>query len=91
MVSSARLLGELGFAQKSATPLFADNASAIDIAKFETINRRTKHIGVRYHFIRQQVKADVVSIHHLGTDADMTADIFTKPLSNNVSFDKMVI
>ncbi|GKD26728.1 retrovirus-related pol polyprotein from transposon TNT 1-94 [Tanacetum coccineum] len=46
------LLGELGIKQKFATMHF-DSQSAIHLAKNQIYHARTKHINVRYHFIRE--------------------------------------
>ncbi|XP_056159718.1 secreted RxLR effector protein 161-like [Syzygium oleosum] len=40
---------------------------------------RSKHIDVRYHFIREQVKEKEIEISHVKSE-DQVADIFTKPL-----------
>ena len=42
-------------------PLFCDNTSAINIAKNHVQHSRTKHIDIRFHFLRDHVeKGDVV-------------------------------
>ena len=41
---------------------------------------RTKHIDVRYHFIREAVEDEKVSVVYIPTDEN-PADIFTKPLA----------
>jgi hypothetical protein len=42
-------------------------------------HKRTKHFDIKHHFIRDQIKNEVVQIKHCRT-GDMTADIFTKAL-----------
>jgi hypothetical protein len=60
-------------------PLLCDNESAIKIAYNPCEYFRTKHIDIRYHFLRDHaIKGDIV-ISHVGTN-DQLADIFTKPL-----------
>lgn len=49
------------------------------MAKNESVNRRTKHIDVRYHYTRQAVQEKQVRLMYCPT-ADMVADILTKPL-----------
>ncbi|XP_039128913.1 uncharacterized mitochondrial protein AtMg00810-like [Dioscorea cayenensis subsp. rotundata] len=56
-----------------------DNLSAIAVAKNPADHGRTKHIDVRYHFIRGLVSEGVISLYHCSTE-DHIADIFTKPL-----------
>src|SRR3954471_19502936 len=60
-------------------PLLCDNESAIKISQNPVQHLRTKHIEIRYHFLRDHVlKGDIV-ISHVKTE-DQLADIFTKPL-----------
>ena len=40
---------------------------------------RSKHINIRYHFIRDMVQRGAVRLDHIGTD-EQVADILTKPL-----------
>ena len=55
-------------------PLLCDNESAINIAENPKDHTRTKHIDIRYHFLRDHVEKGDIDISHVGTD------IFTKPL-----------
>ena len=62
-------------------PLYCDNQSTCVIAQMDTISSRTKHIDVRHHFIRQHIIDG--SFSTIWTPStDMTANIFTKPLSS---------
>jgi hypothetical protein len=66
--------------------LFQDNKSTICLAsKGESNNMKTKHIKVRYYYVKQLLENKVVTIEHLGTE-DMIADIFTKPLVGRLFF-----
>jgi hypothetical protein len=56
-----------------------DNKSAIELAKNPVHHERSKHIDVRFHFIREHVKNGDVEMTHV-TSRDQVADIFTKPL-----------
>ena len=60
-------------------PLLCDNESAINIAENPKDHTRTKHIDIRYHFLRDHVEKGDIDIAHVGTDMQL-ADIFTKPL-----------
>jgi hypothetical protein len=55
-------------------PLQCDSTSAISVAKNPVLHSKTKHLKVRYHFLR-----DNVALIHVPTH-DQLADIFTKPL-----------
>ena len=74
-----RLLGELGFPQKSKTVIQSDNQSCIAIAKNPVFHARTKHIEIQYHFVREKVLDGTISLEYCST-VDNAADIFTKPL-----------
>jgi hypothetical protein len=61
--------------------LYEDNQSAIKTAENKIHNERSKHIDVRYHFIREQVEQKKFVLKYIPT-TDQIADIFTKPLGN---------
>ena len=61
------------------TTIHCDNQSAIALAKSGAFHARTKHIDIRYHFIRFSVDQGSISLVYCPTD-DMTADTLTKPL-----------
>jgi hypothetical protein len=65
------------------TVMKCDNRSAIDLSKNDIYHDRTKHIDLRYHFIRDCVQAKLFSIMHVPT-AEQQADIFTKGLQRNL-------
>ena len=60
-------------------PLLCDNETAINIAENPKDHTRTKHIDIRYHFLRDHVEKGDIHIDHIGIDLQL-ADIFTKPL-----------
>jgi hypothetical protein len=60
-------------------PLQCDSTSAISFAKNPVLHSKTKHIEVRYHFLRDDVEKRKITIIHVPTH-DQLADIFTKPL-----------
>jgi 3D (Asp-Asp-Asp) domain-containing protein len=62
-----------------ATPIYSDNQGCIAIAKDPVGHRRTKHIDVRYQYIRQLITHGKATIAYLPTEY-MVADILTKPL-----------
>jgi len=59
--------------------LFCDNKSAIELVKNVTFHSRTKHIAIRYHYIREAYNKGSILLDHRRTN-DTPADIFTKPL-----------
>jgi hypothetical protein len=64
-------------------PLYVDNRSAIALAENSGYRARTKHIDVRYHYIRQQVQNGQIKLEYLPT-AEMPADGLTKPLNTTL-------
>lgn len=56
-----------------------DNQSAIKLIKNPEFHKRTKHIDIKYHFIKEQFEKLVFEPHYVSTD-DQIADICTKPL-----------
>ncbi|GJV40544.1 hypothetical protein Tco_1418984 [Tanacetum coccineum] len=71
-------LTDYGF-QFNNIPLYCDNKSAITLCCNNVQHSRTKHIDVRYHFIREQVENGIVELYFVWTEYQL-ADIFTKPL-----------
>ncbi|GJV20446.1 hypothetical protein Tco_1369466 [Tanacetum coccineum] len=61
-------------------PLYFESQSAIALSCNTVQHSRTKHIVVRYHFIKEQVENGVVKLYFVKTDY-MLADIFTKALT----------
>ncbi|KAJ9541724.1 hypothetical protein OSB04_028230 [Centaurea solstitialis] len=72
-----RLL-DYGF-QLSKIPICCDNTSAIAIANNPVLHSNTKHIEIRYHFIKDHVMNGDVELHFVPTEYQL-ADIFTKPV-----------
>ncbi len=74
------LLAELEF-QKKSTPvtLYADNQGSIALSNNSEFHRRTKHIDVRFHWIREEVSMKQLNIVYIPT-AEMAADGLTKSL-----------
>ncbi|GJU94985.1 retrovirus-related pol polyprotein from transposon TNT 1-94 [Tanacetum coccineum] len=60
-------------------PIFCDNTSAIAISNNLVLHSRTKHIDIRYHFIRDHILKGDIKLHFIPTEYQL-ADIFTKPL-----------
>ena len=66
-----------------------DNQGAIAMAKNPVGHARTKHIDIRYHFVREGVQNGAIFLNYVATD-EMIADILTKPLPKH-PFEKLVI
>nr|GFB49646.1 retrotransposon protein, putative, unclassified [Tanacetum cinerariifolium] len=60
-------------------PMYCDSKVAIAISCNPVQHSRTKHIDVRYHFIKEKVKKGIVELFFVGTEYQL-ADLFTKAL-----------
>ncbi|GJT63337.1 retrovirus-related pol polyprotein from transposon TNT 1-94 [Tanacetum coccineum] len=63
-------------------PIFCDNTSAIAISNNPVLHSRTKHIDIRYHFIRDHILKGDIELHFIPTEYQL-ADIFTEPLDES--------
>ncbi|WVZ97795.1 hypothetical protein U9M48_043307 [Paspalum notatum var. saurae] len=63
--------------------LLVDSTSAISIAKNPVLHSRTKHIDMRFHFLRDHYKKGDIDLVHVASKNQL-ADIFTKPLELQV-------
>ena len=70
------LIRDLGIVQEKVE-IFCDSQSAICLAKNQVHHVRTKHIDVRYHFVREIVDEGNILLQKIGT-ADNLADMLTK-------------
>ncbi|GJZ12728.1 retrovirus-related pol polyprotein from transposon TNT 1-94 [Tanacetum coccineum] len=64
-------------------PIFCDNTSSIAISNNPILYSRTKHVDIRYHFIRDHILKGDIELHFIPTEYQL-ADIFTKPLDKLV-------
>ena len=74
-----QLLNTLGFTQSEPTRLCEDNQGAIAISKNNKNSTRTKHIDIKYHFIREANENNGIKLLYCPTEK-MLADILTKAL-----------
>ena len=75
----AWLQAELQDKKPGIINLNIDSQSAIQLSKNPVFYDRSKHIDVRYHFIRECVEENRVTVESIGTK-DQLADILTKTL-----------
>ena len=59
--------------------ILCDNTSAISISKNPVMHSKTKHIPIKYHFLREQVLEQKVKLEYVPSK-EQVADILTKPL-----------
>ncbi|GJY86870.1 retrotransposon protein, putative, unclassified [Tanacetum coccineum] len=70
----------LGF---NKIPMYCDNKSAIALCCNNVQHSRSKHIDIRFHFIKEQVENGVVELYFFNTEYQL-ADIFTKALCREI-------
>ena len=74
-----KLFNELFGHVLDTTVILCDNQSGIRLSENPVLHDRSKHIDIRYHFIRDMVQRVIVRLHHIGTD-EQVVDILTKPM-----------
>ena len=62
--------------------IYCDNSSVIDISKNPVQHFKTKHIEIRYLFIRDLIERKIVCFKYISIE-HQNADIFTKPLDRS--------
>ena len=76
------LLHELGLVADEPINLHIDNQSTITLIDLDnSVNERSKHIEVRYHWIHDAVRKGILSPSHVPSELNIS-DIFTKPLDH---------
>ena len=60
------MLSDLGFEQKNPTIVCEDNQGAIALATNPRYHARTKHVDVRYHFIREKITTGLIEVMYSG-------------------------
>ena len=73
------LFQELGFDQTKPTIIYGDNQGSLSTAVNPQFHKRTKHFQVKMFYVREQIQNEIIKVKYCPT-AEMTADIFTKPL-----------
>jgi hypothetical protein len=73
------LLSELTAKQPKSVTLYVDNSSAIALMKNLVFHGRSKHIDIKYHFIRECVERKQIVVKRVWTK-EQKADTLTKAL-----------
>ena len=76
------ILSEFDFGSALSTIIFCDNQSAIKISTDPVTRKRTKHVEIHMHYIRELVHDRTIILQYCPTD-EQIADIFTKRFSEN--------
>ena len=75
-----RILGKLGQNQATSTVIYCDNNYTIKLSKNPVLHGQSKHIDVRFHFLRELTRDGVVELVYCNTQKKV-ADIMTKPIN----------
>ena len=76
-----QLISDLNVKDTNPLLINEDNQSAISIAKNSKCHGKTKHINIKYHFVRDLVQKNVIELKYRSTN-EMIADLFTKPIAS---------
>ena len=68
--------------------IYVDNQGTIALANNPVHHKRSKHIDVKYHYVRLEIQRGAVSLTYVPTDKNV-ADVFTKPV-NRVKLDSLL-
>jgi len=79
VVWQRRLLAELGEEQQGPTPLYCDSQGAIALANNPVLHGLTKHMKVKWHWVRSMVTEGEVELRYVKS-ANQPADMMTKRL-----------
>ena len=60
--------------------MHVDNQGAIDLAKNPVNHKRSKHISIKYHFIREKVANKIIELSYIPSN-DNVSDMLTKPVT----------
>jgi hypothetical protein len=75
-----KLLSDLFSAELEPTVIHCDNKSYIKLSENPLFHDRSKHIEMRYQYVRDMVQKNILNIKYVPA-AEQIAYIFTKPLS----------
>lgn len=73
------LLASININISEPITIYEDNNGCISIANNPTNHKRSKHIDIKYHFSREQIKNNVIKLKYVSTGKQL-ADALTKPL-----------
>ena len=74
------MLSDLFEGKLDSTIIHCDNQSCIKLSENPVFHDRSKHIEMRYHFIRDLVQRGALKFQYICTD-EQIVDILTKPLT----------
>ena len=73
------LLSDFGLDHPTPVPILNDNQGAIALSKNPVHHKRSKHIALRHHFLREKVEDKSITLEHVPS-AENIANLLTKSL-----------
>ena len=64
--------------------IMIDNQGAMNLAKNPVHHQRSKHIDIKYHFIRSEIQEGQINLEYIPCQENI-AEVFTKPASKKSS------
>jgi hypothetical protein len=77
-----KLLAGLFGQMLDPTVIHCDNQSCVKLSENPVSHDRSKHVEIKYHYIRDMVQRKAVLVQYLPTD-EQIADVLTKPLAKS--------
>lgn len=75
-----KLLAGLFGQSLEPTIIHCDNQSCVKLSVSPVFHDRSKHMEIKYHYVRDMVERNAIQLKYISTD-EQTSDILTKPLS----------
>lgn len=76
----SQLFADIQGSEKQPIVLYGDNQGALSLAKNPVHHQRTKHIDIKYHYIRAEIQNGNILLMYVPSENNIS-DIFTKPVS----------
>ncbi|KAL0537452.1 hypothetical protein IC582_026430 [Cucumis melo] len=73
------ILENLNYKQEEASIIHYDNTSTIKLSRNPVLHERSKHIDIRYHYLRDFINDGIINLSYCKSE-DQVTDILTKPL-----------
>jgi hypothetical protein len=73
------ILESMGVKSSQAIKVYEDNQGCIALAENPVFQKRSKHIDIRYHFVRERVEMGDIKVEYVSTEEQL-ADMLTKPI-----------
>ena len=78
----SQLFSDMYNIEKDMFQLHVDNQGAINLASNPVYHQRSKHIDIKYHFVRHEIKENNVILFYVPSKENL-ADIFTKTVTKS--------